>query len=1012
MSEKTGSVLVVGGGIAGVQTSLDLAESGFKVYLVERKPSIGGVMAQLDKTFPTNDCSMCILSPKLVEAARHPMISMLTLSEVMAVEGEAGNFTVTLKKHPRYVREDRCVGCGLCAEKCPSKVSSEYEVGMSQRKAIYVPYAQAVPMKYAIDADRCLWLTKQRCGNCKKVCPADAIDYDQKEVIEKLNVGAVVLTPGFQVFDATRKREYGYGDFKNVVTSLEFERILSATGPYQGHVVRPSDHKTPKKVAFIQCVGSRDEKVGNPYCSSVCCMYALKQAIIAQEHTHGLEPTIFFMDIRAVGKEFEDYRARAENEYGIKMYRGSRVASVEEDPESKNLTLRFSSGASEVSSADFDLVVLSVGLEAPASAKEMSDRLGIKLNEFGFCQTGVYTPLETNRKGIYVSGAFSSPKDIPTTVAEASGAASKAGAHVFMNRISIDDVVKEVPEDDVRGQEPRIGAFICDCGINIKGTVDVPSVVEYVKTLPNVVFAEENKYTCSADTQEVIKKKIKEHKLNRVVVASCTPRTHEALFQSTIKEAGLNMFLFEMANIRDQCSWIHMNEPEKATAKAKDLVRMAVAKSRFLEPLSKSRLGVTHSAIVIGGGLAGLTAALDMAQQDFQVNLVERTGELGGRLNKLFTPEEGKSPKDYIKGLIAQVKASDKITLMMNSEIEDVAGFVGNYKVKVKTPEGTKELDTGAIVVAVGSEEYVPKEFMYGQDKRVVTMNELEDKMAHGHFNSKKVVMVQCVGSRNKEAPYCSRVCCSKALKNAIEIKKKHPETEVYILHKDIRSYGFREALYRQAGELGVKFVRFDEGKDPVLGKVGEHFEMTVEDTVLGAPLLLRPDLVVLSTGTRPNPDNEHLAKLLKVPLSKDGFFLEAHMKLRPNDFATNGVFLAGIAHWPKFIDETIAQASGAAARAMTIISKEFLETQGIIAAVNDDVCDGCGVCEPVCEYRAITIVGTGQPDKLKAVINEGLCMGCGTCVAACPSGALEQKGFKTAQILAQIDAALEGGAK
>ncbi len=1012
MSEKTGSVLVVGGGIAGVQTSLDLAESGFKVYLVERKPSIGGVMAQLDKTFPTNDCSMCILSPKLVEAARHPMISMLTLSEVMAVEGEAGNFTVTLKKHPRYVREDRCVGCGLCAEKCPSKVSSEYEVGMSQRKAIYVPYAQAVPMKYAIDADRCLWLTKQRCGNCKKVCPADAIDYEQKEVIEKLNVGAVVLTPGFQVFDATRKREYGYGDFKNVVTSLEFERILSATGPYQGHVVRPSDHKTPKKVAFIQCVGSRDEKVGNPYCSSVCCMYALKQAIIAQEHTHGLEPTIFFMDIRAFGKEFEDYRARAENEYGIKMYRGSRVASVDENPESKDLTLRFSSGASEVSSADFDLVVLSVGLEAPASAKELSDRLGIKLNEFGFCHTGVYTPLETSRKGIYVSGAFSSPKDIPTTVAEASGAASKAGAHVFMNRISIDDVIKDVPEDDVKGQEPRIGAFICDCGINIKGTVDVPSVVEYVKTLPNVVYAEENKYTCSADTQELIKKKIKEHKLNRVVVASCTPRTHEALFQSTIKEAGLNMFLFEMANIRDQCSWIHMNEPEKATAKAKDLVRMAVAKSRFLEPLSKSRLGVTPSAIVVGGGLAGLTAALDMAQQDFHVDLVERTGELGGRLNKLFTPEEGKSPKDYIKGLIAQVKASDKITLMMNSEIEDVAGFVGNYKVKVKTPEGTKELDTGAIVVAVGSEEYVPKEYMYGQDKNVVTMNELEDKLAHGHFSSKKVVMVQCVGSRNKEAPYCSRVCCSKALKNAIEIKKKHPETEVYILHKDIRSYGFREALYRQAGELGVKFVRFDEGKDPVLGKVGEHFEVIVEDTVLGSPLLLRPDLVVLSTGTRPNPDNEHLAKLLKVPLSKDGFFLEAHMKLRPNDFATNGVFLAGIAHWPKFIDETIAQASGAAARAMTIISKEFLETQGIIAAVNDDVCDGCGVCEPVCEYRAITIVGTGVPDKLKAVINEGLCMGCGTCVAACPSGALEQKGFKTSQILAQIDAALEGGAK
>jgi heterodisulfide reductase subunit A len=1013
MSEKTGSVLVVGGGIAGVQTALDLAESGFKVYLTERKPSIGGVMSQLDKTFPTNDCSMCILSPKLVEAARHPMISMMTLTEVMAVEGEAPNFTVTLKKHPRYVREDRCVGCGLCAEKCPSKVSSEYEVGMVQRKAIFVPYAQAVPMKYSIDASRCLWLTKQRCGNCKKVCPADAIDYEDKEKIEKIDVGAIVLAPGFEAFDPSVKREYGYGLFKNVVTSLEFERILSATGPYSGHVVRPTDHKTPKKVAFIQCVGSRDEKVGNPYCSSVCCMYALKQAIIAQEHTAGLVPHIFFMDVRAVGKEFEDFRARAEKEYGIKIYRGTRVASVDEDMDSKNLTLRYSVG-NEVSEQEFDMVVLSVGLEAPTSSKDLADRCNIQLNPFGFCQTGIYTPLETSRKGIYVSGAFSSPKDIPTTVAEASGAASKAGKHVCDNRISIDDVVKETPETDIKGQEPRIGVFVCDCGINIKGTVDVPSVVEYAKTLPNVVFAEESKYTCSADTQETIKKMIKEHALNRVVVASCTPRTHEALFQSTIKEAGLNMFLFEMANIRDQCSWIHMHEPEKATAKSKDLVRMAIAKSRFLEPLSKSRLSVTHKAIIVGGGLAGMTAALDIAAQNFHVDLVERSNELGGKLSKLYTAEGGISPRKYMEQIIEQVRSNDKITIYMNSELEDVAGFVGNYKVKVKTPEGTKELETGGIIIATGAQEYVPTEYMYGKEKHVVTQNELEEKMAHGHFKGKTVAMIQCVGSRNSEVPYCSRICCSKALKNAIEIKKKHPETDVYIFHKDIRSYGFRELLYKEAGELGIKFVRFPEDKNPELTKDGEHMMLVAEDVVLGSPIMIKPDLVVLSTGTRPNPDNEHLAKLVKVPLSKDGFFLEAHMKLRPVDFATNGVYLAGIAHWPKFIDETIAQASGAAARAMTIISKEFLETQGIIAAINDMVCDGCGICEPVCEYRAITIVGSdsNDPSKLKAVVNEGLCMGCGTCVAACPSGALEQKGFKTSQILAQIDAALEGGAK
>ncbi|HQN76649.1 MAG TPA: CoB--CoM heterodisulfide reductase iron-sulfur subunit A family protein, partial [Methanomassiliicoccales archaeon] len=412
---------MVGGGIGGVQTSLDLAESGFKVYMVENKASIGGVMSQLDKTFPTNDCSMCILSPKLVEAARHPMISMMTLTEVMGVEGEAGNFTVTLRKKPRYVREDRCVGCGLCAEKCPSKVPSEYELGLMNRKAIYVAYAQAVPMKYAIDADKCLYLQKGKCGNCKKVCPADAIDYEMKEQIEKINVGAVVLAPGYELFDARLKKEYGYKEFKNVLNSLEFERVLSATGPYQGHVVRPSDHQTPKKVAFIQCVGSRDEKVGNPFCSSVCCMYALKQAIIAGEHTTGLKSTIFFMDVRAFGKEFEDYAKRAEGEYGIKMHRGTRVASVEET-EGNNLLLRYSDG-SNVLAEEFDLVVLSAGFQPPAQAKALADNMGIKLNEFGFCHTGVYSPLETTRKGIYVTGAFSAPKDIPTTVAEASGAA-------------------------------------------------------------------------------------------------------------------------------------------------------------------------------------------------------------------------------------------------------------------------------------------------------------------------------------------------------------------------------------------------------------------------------------------------------------------------------------------------------------------------------------------------------------------------------------------------------------
>ena len=1001
MTEKIGAVMVVGGGISGVQTALDLGDSGFKVYLLEKRASIGGTMAQLDKTFPTNDCSMCIMAPKLVAVGRHQNVDLITSAEIEDIKGGPGNFTVKVKRNTLRVNDEKCTGCGQCAIKCPVEAYDEYNQGMKKRKAIFVAYPQAVPLIFSIDKNTCIG-----CGICAEECVAKAVEYELKDSVMEFQVGSIILCPGFEEFDARLKKEYGYGECKNVVTSIEFERMLSATGPYFGTVLRPSDGEVPRKVAFIQCVGSRDEKVGNPYCSSVCCMYAIKEAIIAGEHTEGLKPSIFFMDVRAFGKEFEDYRERAEKEYGVKMYRGSRVASVDEDPETKNLFLRYSIG-DETNTEEFDLVVLSVGMRPAADGEFLSKKLGFKLNKYGFCETDVYSPLSTSRPGIFVSGSFSSPKDIPTTVAEASGAVAKAAALISDVRNTRVTEKEDVPEIDVTGQEPRIGVFVCHCGINIGGTVKVPAVVEYAKTLPGVVFAGENIFTCSSDTQEKMKEVVKEHRLNRVVVASCTPRTHEPLFQNTIREAGINPYLFEMANIRDQCSWIHMHEPEKATKKSKDLVRMAVAKARLLEPLKKSKLGVLHSTVVVGGGLAGMTAALDIADQGYPVHLIEKEGQLGGNLVKLHHKEGDRKPKEFMNELIGKVRDAENITVHLNTEVKEVGGFVGNFK--VKTTDG--DIETGTIIVATGANEYKPSEYLYGQDKRVVTQLELEKQLDEKTLKAKKVVMIQCVGSRNEKVPYCSRICCSNAVKNAIDIKKAHPSTEVYILHKDIRTYGFREDLYREAGDLGVSFMRFPEGTMPAIGSKAGELEVTTYDTVLKEDVVIRPDLLVLSAGITPNEGNEELAKMLKVPLSKDGFFLEAHMKLRPVDFATEGIFLAGAAHWPKFIDETIAQASGAATRAVTIISKDFLETEGIIAAVNEMVCNGCGVCEPVCEYKAITIVkDPSNPDKLKAVVNEGLCKGCGTCVAACPSAAMEQKGFKDAQMYAMIDAALQEG--
>jgi heterodisulfide reductase subunit A len=1000
---KIGAVLVVGGGIGGMQASLDLAEAGFFVYLVDSSPTIGGYMAQLDKTFPTNDCSMCIMSPKLVECGRHINVRVITNSEVESVEGEPGNFEVTLMRRPRYIDEEKCTGCGECGKHCPVSAIDTYNEGLSRRPAIYIKYPQAVPKVFIIDREQCIG-----CGLCERVCLAKAVNYGDRERMETIEAGTIILSPGYEVFDAAKRPEFGYGVFGNVVTSIEFERLLSASGPYRGHLLRPSDGTIPERIAFIQCVGSRDAACGNDYCSSICCMYATKEAIIAKEHVGFIQPTIFYMDVRAYGKGFDLYYERAKDEYGVRFIR-CMVSRVRERFKTKDLVITYIDEAGEIREEEFNLVVLSVGMVPSGKVVELAQRIGVEVDRYGFCRTNSLAPLSTSRPGVYACGAFQGPKDIPETVAQASGAVACASGVISEARGTL-TVKKEYPEElDVRDGEPRIGVFVCHCGINIGGFVNVPAVMEYAQSLPNVVFGDQNLYTCSQDTQERIKGAIEEHRLNRVVVASCSPRTHEPLFQETLRESRLNKFLFEMANIRDQCSWVHMRDKESATEKAKDLVRMAVARARFIEPLAEQSLEVIQKGLVIGGGIAGMTAALKLAEGGFEVYLVEKEAELGGNLRNIFSTLEGEDVQAFLEETIERVRENPLIHVITNALIVDFSGSKGNFTTGLMIAPGMtyRKIEHGVVIVATGAEEAKPRDYLYGQDPRVMTQMEFEELMARRPeevAEKTRVVMIQCVGSRDEERPYCSRTCCSTAMKNGLKLKEINPGAEMYILYRDIRTYGLMEEHYTEARSAGIRFVPYEPEKKPELRIDGERLVVSFMDRILTERVEVSPDLVVLSSATIPR-ENEELAKLLKIQRTAEDFFLEAHMKLRPVDLASDGMYVCGSAHAPKLISETISQASAAAARASTLLSKERITVSGVIARVDGERCAACLTCVRICPYEVPIINAKGE-----AEIDVAKCHGCGCCAAECPAKAIQLGHYRDDQLLAKCEALALGG--
>lgn len=1190
----TGAVMVIGGGISGMQSALDLANAGIKVYLVEKSPAIGGKMAQLDKTFPTNDCSMCIVSPKLVEVGRHRDIELLTHSEVTGIKGEPGHFTASVVQHARYVDIDKCTGCGLCElvcpvthvsifppvakegekkkklrakvketitgdvaplptslhrwtftvdedacsmcggcysaclqgavtwqkksvaaidqEKCtgcgacyiacpdkfkairitdapelekstgaavyarsellkkefedqelktcvrcglcaitctkvmeigalkmvekgieagrdicqvcgacasvcptnylqvdrvsnrePQLLYNEFNEGLDGRKPVNILYPQAVPRVPVIDENSCVHLNTGACGVCASMCGVGAIHYKPEAKEREVEVGAVIFSPGIEVFDAKLRGEFGYGLYKNVVTSIEFERLLSASGPTSGTVSRPGDGNHPKKIAWIQCVGSRDHSCDRDYCSSVCCMYATKEAFIAREHDANIEPTIFYIDMRSFGKNFDEYVERAK-ENNVRFVR-AMVSRIFEDPLTGDLELRYVDGAGQRRVEDFDMVVLSVGVQVPAAVKNLAQNIGVELDRYGFAVTGGYQPLATSRPGIFVSGAVNGPKDIPETVCEASGAAEAASvalAEARGNLIEEETLPQELVFSDE--DELRIGVFICHCGTNIASVVDVDAVTEYAKTLPGVVYAEHPLYTCSQDSQERMREIIKEHRLNRVVTSACSPTTHEPLFQSTLRQAGLNKYFFDMANIRDQCSWVHPDDPELATEKSKRLTRMAVANAAVGEPLDEMEFTVDSRLLIVGGGLAGMTAAVEASRQGYGVYLIEREQILGGHLRNLHRNSEGQKFAHFIEDLNQQVLQDERIKVFTSSEVVEQSGFVGSFETDIVMPSGaTRTLKHGAILIATGAKEYRPE--IHGLDtfENVMTQTDFEAALERDElqgWDNLRVVMIQCAGSRDSEhLPYCSRVCCNHAVKNSLKLKTMFPEARVDVLYRDMRCYGHGEIEYRHARRAGVNFIRFDPEDNPVNVQTGESgIAITVTDPSINMEVKLYPDVLVLSTGMEAR-DTEDLASMLRVPRLDTGFFIEAHAKLRPVDLPSEGLFMAGTAHGPKSSSETIVQAQAAVARAVTLLSQDRLQMSGIVSTVDPTNCAVCLTCVRACPY-GIPFIN----DEHTAEINPALCQGCGICVAECPAKTIHLGKFEDRNLKAKIE--------
>jgi len=1021
------AALVVGGGIGGMRAALDLADAGLRVYLIEQTPCLGGRVAQLGYMFPQHDCVLCrgtpdhgygctrpSISPAYIQQNQHPNIEILTNTHIVDVAGQAGDFSVSLRQEPRFIDELRCISCGYCEQVCPVELPDDYQVGMTTRKAAYKVAARAAPDAYVIDRGPYC----DECGKCVEVCPTNCIDLNEQPHLLSVEVGAIILALGFQVYDPTGLEELGYGRYPNVIPAMQYERLASRSGPTEGVVVRPSDQQRPSSIAWLQCIGSRDQE--HTYCSSICCMYATKEAMLAKQRLgEDISCRIFIMDERAFNKEYSTYFEKARKKHGI-QYTNCRVSKVREDPHTNNLILDYADEDGTQHEERFEMVVLATGLQPPDTARHISEVLDIDLNEYGFCMTDKFQPLQTTRPGVFVCGAFSSPKEIAETIIDASGSAAEV-MRLLNDRLNTYTFTREwpflstndmPPERNVSGEPPRVGVFACTCGDTISETIDFPQVIRQASQLEGVVSAQIVATACFPETVAFIQEQIQELDLNRVVVAACSNRTHESLFQRALRQVGLNPYLLELVNLREQCSRVHRWQGDLVNRNAVEMVRVAVGRVVEAKAVHKQKHRFRPVALVIGGGVSGMTAALAIADSGYNVHLVERSEMLGGNLLHIHYVAEGYNPQRLLRDLVNRIRSHQRIVIHTRTEVLQHSGHIGFFQTELGTsrPDGSSEqieIEHGVTIVATGGRE--ARQHAWLQYPQVITQRELEEKIVHHPEEIaalKDVVMIQCVTPEGSTY-YCSRVCCTNTMKNAIRLKLFNPGCNVTVLYKNIVTYGFREEYYTEARRHGVVFVRYTDEDPPriIFDEDYDELVVKVHDLSLNRTLMLPADMIPLSMSILPSEGTAELAEMLRTPLSTEGFFEEAQMKLRPMDFMREGIFLAGMAHYPKFIEESISHALAAAARALTLLANEELHLGGVVAQVDTDKCVGCLTCTRVCPFSIPQVIvdeglsGVGGLGGA-AYIDPALCQGCGTCTGECPANAIQLVNYTDEQIM------------